>query len=595
MKKIKLLLATALIGTTLTTNILPVVAYAGDMDSIATTSIINQIDTEKLTLDQAIANTINYYRNHNKNLDSWWQIVALTGVGEDIKGAPYTIPVWDENTVTTDTYVGDDTGVIIGLIAKGEDPKDFHGKNFAEIVSKKQKQFPESFNGANFNMWAIIALEMANQEYDKEFALKTLLEYQMDDGGFGFSKVWGSSTDMTGMALISLSMLQKDEAFKNDSRIKESINKALNYLEVSKLEDGTFIGYGSAAASDANSTAMAITGLLSVGEDLTSERWSGVNTGLLSMQVTEKDEAAGNGIKGQFFWQKPTANELATNQSLIAIGDLKSQESIWSKLDTQYENYEAGKENLALPKIVASDIVVNVGDNINLMEGVKAEDTNGKDLTSKVIIKKNNIQSKANIATKAGNYSVTYEVVDSEGRNNLKTIEVTVKEREDINLTVIDNVADSKKAIEKIEAMLNEVDKDGKPIYNLEEKEAVELDGEYMLYTFIVRKNSNMRVDNDKWEIRMVLSKNDDKPVIDIPEVKPVEDPEKDPVGDSEKEPVKETEKAPSQEENENKTEMNSTTNPSKLPQTGGQGTLPVAIAGITAVIAGLGIKLKRK
>jgi len=35
MKKVKLLLATALIGTTLTTNILPGVAYAGDMNSIA--------------------------------------------------------------------------------------------------------------------------------------------------------------------------------------------------------------------------------------------------------------------------------------------------------------------------------------------------------------------------------------------------------------------------------------------------------------------------------------------------------------------------------------------------------------------------------
>lgn len=171
----------------------------------------------------------------------------------------------------------------------------------------------------------------------------------MDDGGYGFSKAFGSSTDMTGVALVSLSMLQKDEAFKSDPRITESINKALNYLEASKLADGTFIGYGSADVSDANSTAMATTGLLSVGEDLTSERWSGVNTGILNMQVTEEDAAAGSGIKGQFFWQKPTANELATNQSLIAIGDIKATESIWSKLDTQYENYEAGKGNLGLP------------------------------------------------------------------------------------------------------------------------------------------------------------------------------------------------------------------------------------------------------
>lgn len=168
MKKVKLLLAAALIGTTLTTNILPVVAYGDDIDStVSTREITNQVKVEKLTLDQAIANTINYYRNSNKELDSWWQIVALTGVGEDVRVSPYTIPVWDENTVTADTYAGDDAGVIIGLIAKGEDPKNFHGKNFTEILAMKQKNSSESFNGANFNMWAITALEMSNQEYDK--------------------------------------------------------------------------------------------------------------------------------------------------------------------------------------------------------------------------------------------------------------------------------------------------------------------------------------------------------------------------------------------------------------------------------------------
>lgn len=503
MKKIKLRIAAALVGTMLASNLLPSVTYALEAsEESITNEVTAQIKAEELTLDEAIGNTVEYYKTHKTSLDSFWELVALKFVGEDILSAPYEPKQWDENIINNDTFPIDDAGFILGIIARGEDPKNFHGKNVAKILADKQRAYRdgvESFNGSNFNIWAIIALEIANEDYDKEFALETLLTYQLEDGSYSLStnSSWGGSTDLTGMALISLGLLQKDEAFKEDERIKESINKALGYLETMKTEEGTFKGYS--GTPDGNSTSMAITGLVTVGEDLNSERWSGVATGILGMQVTEEDEAKGNGIKGQFYWTNSTINDMATYQCLIALGDIKSGKSAWDRLDEQYAQYEMENDKEKLPEILAENIEAKVGDKLDLLSGVTAVDTNGVDITENITIKESTVPMNEGVLTEAGVYNVTYEVVDSEGRINTKTIEVKVNEAE------------------------VEVKPEEKPEVKPEEKPEVK------------------------------------------PEVKPDAKPEEKP---------------------ENK--------PS-LPQTGGESTLPMAVVGLTALLSGVGIKLKRK
>lgn len=581
MKKVKLIIAAALIGTMVTANLLPGVAYADDINSeVIANEVMEQVKAGEVTLDEAIENSISYYRNVKMNLDSFWEIVALSGVGEDINSELYNLPDWDASVVSEDTSIIADTGYILGIIARGEDPKNFKGKDFAKILAEKQRKYGnglESFNGSNFNIWAIIALEIANQEYDKEFALETLLKYQFADGSYGFSanSSWGGSTDLTGMALISLGLLQKDTAFKNDTRIQESIDKALGYLESKKLDDGTFTGYSSNA--DGNSTSMAITGIVSVGEDLTSERWSGVDTGILGMQVTAEDEAAGKGTKGQFYWQGTMANDMATYQCLVALGEIKSGESNWDRLDRQYEVYEEERENLKLPKITASNISVNLGDPIDLLTGVTAEDMNGADITSKIIVKETNIPMVGNVVTGAGSYIATYEVTDEEGRSNIKTIEVTVNQVE--NLTIVDSVDKVEAAIGEIEALLKEVDKDGKALYALEEKEAVNLGDTHIVYTYVIKTNVERGI---KKEVRFILPKDAEKPVITVPEVKPEPTPEPKPEEKPNTKP-------------ETKPDTTKPTTKPTLPQTGGQSTLPMAVAGVTTLLAGIGIKFRRK
>ncbi|MBC1462019.1 DUF5011 domain-containing protein [Listeria welshimeri] len=73
------------------------------------------------------------------------------------------------------------------------------------------------------------------------------------------------------------------------------------------------------------------------------------------------------------------------------------------------------------PVLHVDDSQLSVGDNFNPMKGVSASDTEDGDVTSRVEVIQNNVDT-----TKAGTYQVTYQVTDSYGKATTKTIQVTV-------------------------------------------------------------------------------------------------------------------------------------------------------------------------
>lgn len=76
------------------------------------------------------------------------------------------------------------------------------------------------------------------------------------------------------------------------------------------------------------------------------------------------------------------------------------------------------------PTIDAADKTITVGDTFDPKAGVTAKDAEDGDLTDKIEVVKNTVDTK-----KAGKYEVTYKVTDSDGATRTKTIKVTVKER----------------------------------------------------------------------------------------------------------------------------------------------------------------------
>lgn len=78
----------------------------------------------------------------------------------------------------------------------------------------------------------------------------------------------------------------------------------------------------------------------------------------------------------------------------------------------------------AAPVINATDKTITVDDTFDPKAGVTAKDAEDGDLTDKIEVVKNTVDTK-----KAGKYEVTYKVTDSDGATRTKTIKVTVKEK----------------------------------------------------------------------------------------------------------------------------------------------------------------------
>lgn len=76
------------------------------------------------------------------------------------------------------------------------------------------------------------------------------------------------------------------------------------------------------------------------------------------------------------------------------------------------------------PKITAEDKTLTVGDTFDAMKDVTATDAEDGDLTGKIVITKNTVDT-----SKAGKYTVVYEVTDSHGTRVVRTIYVTVQQK----------------------------------------------------------------------------------------------------------------------------------------------------------------------
>ena len=92
-----------------------------------------------------------------------------------------------------------------------------------------------------------------------------------------------------------------------------------------------------------------------------------------------------------------------------------------------------GTENQA-PVINAKDQTLTVGDKFDPMKGVTATDQEDGDLTDKIVITKNTVDT-----SKVGKYTVDYEVTDNDGTRVRKTIVVTVKEKSSDQTTTTDS------------------------------------------------------------------------------------------------------------------------------------------------------------
>lgn len=310
-------------------------------------------------------------------------------------------------------------GNIIGLIAAGKNPKDYKGKNYVKELADSQNEEGKFIIGTYDDypttiVFSIIALDMANGEYDRDGAVKALLSYQDPDNSFG-------GVDETAMSLIAL------DDYRDIEGVEEAIGNGINYLKTVQLDTGGFEAWGS---ENPYSISAVIQGLIAVGENPLSDEWiKNGNTmldSLLSFKVNDHFENKSE-------WG--TEIDMATEQAFIALADLLKGKSMFKEI--KFEEIEPARIEIENPSvdILRENGKLKLNANVfdkdnNLVTGLnliwESMDTNIAEVDQEGLITARQI-GKAVI------------IVKVEGYENIKdTIEITI-EPEEIEIERVGN------------------------------------------------------------------------------------------------------------------------------------------------------------
>ena len=275
--------------------------------------------------EEGLGKVVNFYRQDKIELDSWWEMVALFGAGADFREGPWLLPDWVSEDLPPGSSGTAYAGFILGLMAQEQNPWAWQGRHLpAELASLQLRD--GSFGGSiNNTIWAMLALDVAGFSYTEEGALAYLLGNQKVDGGFALTGSTGDP-DVTAMALLALNF------HRHDPSAEEAVQRSLGFLQSVMLPSG---GYASYNAENANSTAIALSALITLGEDYQEDPWLTEGGGSLEALLTYQLE------DGSFsFFQDPLKGDnMATYQALIALGDAAAGTSVFQRLQAEAEKY----------------------------------------------------------------------------------------------------------------------------------------------------------------------------------------------------------------------------------------------------------------
>lgn len=246
---------------------------------------------------------------------------------------------------------------IIGAVAAGKNPINFGGYNLVEDVKKSQREngkFADTISGdggflVNAHLWGIISLYAAGETIpNREKALKWLMDNQNADGGFGIDiRIKSSDIDITGMALTAFGALGENE---NNAAVK----KAIEYLRKQQGDKGDFEGWG---GTSSEALSQVIQGLVMLGIDPTGPQWTKTGGNLITalQSYRKSDGSFSHSLDGQ-------SNIMATYQSLMALNDYYSGESVYKKLRREnicFSDVTEGYYAAAAIKALAAEGVIS--------------------------------------------------------------------------------------------------------------------------------------------------------------------------------------------------------------------------------------------
>lgn len=226
----------------------------------------------------------------------WNDVLALYSAGAAITASKLPAE-------TTDTVSGLAAAILM-RIAAGGDP--YAGGLPYELALMQQSN--GSFGLVNEQIYAMLALDRALPAFNQDKAMAWLLSQQLENGSFAFDGV-ASDADLTAMALL---VIRGDAA-----------EKAGAYLTSVMTENGGFVSpWSETKAENACTVATVISGFVAAGLPVDEK----MKANLLSFRRED----------GAFCFEPGgDADVFATQQALVALGDLIDGTSVYADLGQQ--------------------------------------------------------------------------------------------------------------------------------------------------------------------------------------------------------------------------------------------------------------------
>lgn len=294
-----------------------------------------------------------HYRESQSTLEAWETATFMkAGFSLDKWSVKKDYqPSYDMNL----KYLGNKSNQALVMLDIGENPTNYKGRNLIEEIIEEINKADDVSANQRYLM-AVIAVDKFNEKYkdqkisyNEKVIIDNILSAQTEEGGF---KERGDSPVAinTGLAIKALS---KHKDFEG---VEDSINKAIEYLHSVQKDDGAF--YTGTYVTGNN--VEIISGLLSIGEDLTSDKWTknGMNP-IESMFILWNDKGSFDNQLGESINNRGWVT--ATQKSLYTLIDLK----------------EAGYSNYIVRSKMISDIPEEAEETLNVYTAIAVQ--SGKD------------------------------------------------------------------------------------------------------------------------------------------------------------------------------------------------------------------------
>lgn len=268
--------------------------------------------------ETAIEESLEVISQQYTNTHEDWQAMDMKIYDADSQVDEEALLAKVRSTITSTTSATDIERMVLTMTALGYDMSNLSDGQGGTINALSIISHMEKLGTISALEYALLAYDSGDYEtaalgenpvWTREKLINEIMKYQRADGGFSYSSsAAAGDADITAVTISALAPYMQ-----TDEKVRKVVDNAISYLSNAQLEDGSY-------NSNSNSTAMVIIALTNVGIDIdTDARF--IKNGKTTLDALLNYRLS----TGTFGYRNnTTANSLSTEQSFRALASYKN-------------------------------------------------------------------------------------------------------------------------------------------------------------------------------------------------------------------------------------------------------------------------------